>query len=75
MSGLKNFGNTCFIDTIMLALFHLPPFIKYLIQTDYTTPLLQETKNLHSRLIAHGLSESSDIDKATKDFLSECKKN
>ena len=57
----------------MLALFHLPPFIKYLIQTDYTTPLLQETKNLHSRLIVHGYSESSDVDKATKD-LSECKK-
>ena len=73
LSGLKNFGNTCFIDTIMLALFHLPPFIKYLIQTDYTTPLLQETKNLHSRLIVHGYSESSDVDKATKD-LSECKK-
>jgi hypothetical protein len=74
MKGFKNFNNTCFIDSIMQALFHLHPFIKFLLQFHLKTPLIEETTHLYL-LISDSYSNKSNIDNATINFLKECKKN
>ena len=74
MSGLKNFNNTCFIDSIIQALFHLPPFIDFITQIDIQCPIIDKTKALFG-LISHQNTNRHEIDKATIALLDECKKS
>ena len=74
MNGFKNFNNTCFIDSIMQTLFHLPPLIKFLLQVHLKTPLIEKTSNLYL-LISDGNSKKKEIDIATINFPRECRKN
>ncbi len=56
------------------SLFHLPPFIKFSLQDNLNTPVIEKTPLLYL-LISDGNSSKSEIDHATINFLKECREN
>jgi len=74
MKGFMNFNNTCFIDSIIQALFHLPPFTNFLTQTNLKCPIFYKSCNLF-KLICERKSTRDEINRATIALIEECKNN
>ena len=74
MNGFKNFNNTCFIDSIMQAIFHIPSFIEFMTKATINCSLIDCTQHLYSLIIARNENREQN-DSVTKEFIKLCKKS
>jgi ubiquitin C-terminal hydrolase len=72
MNRFKNFGNTCFIDSILQALFHLPIFVELIFDARIKCPSLNCTKTLFN-LMTDQDADTTAINSATIQFNKLCK--